>query len=207
MTMIDAQTVRGGRAGPTFHNAGGRGGRTIGTERTILVEILGLPIGVRVDAAKPHDVRVGRKLLRKHLADFPRLQAIVADRGYKGLAKLASRRQLKLGIKAKPVGTVGLTPIGRSGGSSTPSPSAAAGAACRAATWQRGKRQGAARGFVHGLPTRPHLTTRPSSRSRSAVPIPRRTPSRRPRSAGGTHRSGAVIAGPLPELPPGFGPS
>jgi transposase len=31
MGMIDAQTVRGGRAGPTFHSAGGRGGRTIGT--------------------------------------------------------------------------------------------------------------------------------------------------------------------------------
>src|SRR3989304_1502111 len=27
MVMIDAQTVKGGRYGPTFHNAGGRGGR------------------------------------------------------------------------------------------------------------------------------------------------------------------------------------
>jgi hypothetical protein len=42
--MIDAQTVRGGRAGPTFHNAGGRGGRTIGAKRSILVEYLGLPL-------------------------------------------------------------------------------------------------------------------------------------------------------------------
>jgi hypothetical protein len=57
-------------------------------------------------------VRVGRELLRQHLADFPRLQAIVADRGYQGLAKLASRRQLKLDIKAKPAGTVGFMPIG-----------------------------------------------------------------------------------------------
>jgi transposase len=32
MVMIDGQTVRGGRAGPTFHNAGGRGGRTIGAK-------------------------------------------------------------------------------------------------------------------------------------------------------------------------------
>ncbi|HEY5277381.1 MAG TPA: hypothetical protein VIK38_12795, partial [Coriobacteriia bacterium] len=59
--MIDAQTVRGGRARPTFHNAGGRGGRTIDTTRSILVEILGLPPAVRVDPAKPHDVRVGRE--------------------------------------------------------------------------------------------------------------------------------------------------
>jgi hypothetical protein len=54
MVMIDAQTVRGGRAGPTFHNAGGRGGRTIGAKRRILIEILGLPLAVRVDPAKPH---------------------------------------------------------------------------------------------------------------------------------------------------------
>jgi len=32
--------VKGGRYGPTFHEAGGRGGRTIGTKRTLLVEIL-----------------------------------------------------------------------------------------------------------------------------------------------------------------------
>jgi hypothetical protein len=34
MVMIDAQTVRDGRAGPTFHEAGGRGGRTNGTKRS-----------------------------------------------------------------------------------------------------------------------------------------------------------------------------
>jgi hypothetical protein len=76
MLMIDAQTVRGGRAGPTFHEAGGRGGRTIGTKRTILVEILGLPVAVRAESAKPHDVRAGRLLLRDLLKDqtttFPR---------------------------------------------------------------------------------------------------------------------------------------
>jgi transposase len=38
MVMIDAQTVKGGRYGPTFHEPGGRGGRTIGTKRTLLVE-------------------------------------------------------------------------------------------------------------------------------------------------------------------------
>jgi hypothetical protein len=45
MVMIDGQTVRSGRAGPmsTFHNAGGR---TIGAKRSILIDILGLPIAV-----------------------------------------------------------------------------------------------------------------------------------------------------------------
>jgi hypothetical protein len=77
-------------------------------------------------------------------------------RGRTGLAKLASRRQLTLGIKAKPVGTVGFTPIGPLWRVEH-----AFAQRCR---WrrlallrgQRGKRQGAARRFVHGLPTRPH---------------------------------------------------
>jgi hypothetical protein len=48
--------LRGGRAGPTFNEAGGRGGRTNGAKRSILVDRIGLPIAVRVDSAKPHDV-------------------------------------------------------------------------------------------------------------------------------------------------------
>ncbi len=47
MVMIDGQTVKGGRAGPTFHEAGGRGGYTRGAKRTILIEILGLPLAWR----------------------------------------------------------------------------------------------------------------------------------------------------------------
>ena len=49
MVMIDGQTVRGGRAGPTFHEKGGRGGRTNGAKRSIVIEILGLPLAVQVD--------------------------------------------------------------------------------------------------------------------------------------------------------------
>ena len=111
MVMIDAQTVRGGRAGPTFHNAGGRGGRTIGAKRSILIEILGLPLAVRVDPASPHDVKVGRELVADSLPGLPRVQAILADRGYRGLARLAARKNVKLDIKAPPPGTKGFTPI------------------------------------------------------------------------------------------------
>jgi Transposase DDE domain len=109
--MIDAQAVRGGRFGPTFHNAGCRGGHTIGAKRSILVEILGLPIAVGVDPAKPHDVRSGQELLGERLPEFPNLAAIVADRGYRGLAALASRNGLRLDIKAPPKGTAGFTPL------------------------------------------------------------------------------------------------
>ena len=55
MGMIDAQTVRGGRTGPTLHYAGGRGGRTIGTKRRILIEILGRPRTERQRSASASD--------------------------------------------------------------------------------------------------------------------------------------------------------
>src|SRR6266542_2673711 len=77
MVMVDAQTVKGGRYGPTFHQAGGRGGRTIGTKRTLVVEILGLPLAAHAGSARPHDVSAARELLRDRLADFPRVRAIV----------------------------------------------------------------------------------------------------------------------------------
>ena len=106
MLMIDGQTVRGGRAGPTFHEAGGRGGHTTGAKRTILVEILGLPVASRVDSAKPHDVQAARRFLGQQLDPtqpaFPGLRAIVADRGYTGLAALTASRGLALDIKRPP---------------------------------------------------------------------------------------------------------
>ena len=136
MVMIDAQTVKGGRYGPTFHKAGGRGGRTIGTKRTILVEILGLPMSARADPARPHDVRAGRDLLRDRLDGLPRVAAIVADRGYRGLAKPGRSRNASARHQAPPPpGRRVASPRSRrSTRSSTPSPSSAAGGGCRAAT-------------------------------------------------------------------------
>jgi len=111
MVMVDAQTVKGARYGPTFHEPGGRGGRTIGTKRTLLVEILGLPVAAAACSARPHDVVAGRELLRERIDGLPRLRAIVGDRAYRGLAKLAERRHLALDIKAPPRGVSGFTPL------------------------------------------------------------------------------------------------
>jgi hypothetical protein len=47
MVMVDAQAVKAGRHELTFYQAGGPGGRTIGTKCTVLVEILGLPAAWR----------------------------------------------------------------------------------------------------------------------------------------------------------------
>ena len=111
MVMVDAQTVKGRRYGPTFHQAGGAGGRTIGTKRTVLVEILGLPVAATACSARPHDVVAARDLLRERIETLPRLRAIVGDRAYGGLASLAQRKHLALDIKAPPKGTPGFTPL------------------------------------------------------------------------------------------------
>lgn len=106
MVMIDAQTVKGGRAGPTFHEAGGRGGYTRGAKRTILIEILGLPLAVSVESAKPHDVQSARRFLKDQLDPknpaLPGLQTIMGDRGYAGLGALATGHGLTLDIKKPP---------------------------------------------------------------------------------------------------------
>jgi hypothetical protein len=59
-----------------------------------------------LESAKPHDVQSARKFLKaqldpKHPA-LPGLQAIVADRGYGGLASLAASHGLNLDIKKPP---------------------------------------------------------------------------------------------------------
>jgi len=106
MVMVDGQTVKGGRAGPTFHEAGGRGGHTRGAKRTILIEILGLPLAVSVESAGPHDVQSARRILKGQLHPrhpaLPGLRAIVADRGYRGLQTLADSLGLNLDIKVPP---------------------------------------------------------------------------------------------------------
>jgi len=56
-------------------------------------------------------VRSGRELLAKTLPALGSVKAIVADRGYRGLGKLAAKQGLVLDIKAPPNGTSGFTPI------------------------------------------------------------------------------------------------
>jgi putative transposase len=68
-------------------------------------------IDVQVESARPHHVSAGRRLLDAALPGLGPVKAIVADRGYRGLAKMAAKREITLDIKAPPKGTVGFTPI------------------------------------------------------------------------------------------------
>jgi hypothetical protein len=62
-------------------------------------------------SARPHDVASARLLLADEFPALPRLRAVVADRAYRGLAKLAARHDLVLDIKAPPAGASGFVPI------------------------------------------------------------------------------------------------
>jgi len=111
MVVIDAQTVKGGRYGPTYHQAGGPGGRVSGAKRSLLVEVLGLPVAARVDAARPHDVEAGRALLDEALPGLPRVRAVLGDRGCRDLDRAAARHGAHVEIKAPPRGSVGFVPL------------------------------------------------------------------------------------------------
>lgn len=93
MVMVDTQTVRGGRYGSTFHEAGGRGGRTIGTKRTILVSDPGPA------ARRPRGLRSAARRRRRPGAPA------------RPTAGPAERKHLALDIKAPPPGMSGFVPI------------------------------------------------------------------------------------------------
>jgi putative transposase len=99
LVVIDAQTVKGGRFGPTFHRAGGKYGATIGAKRSILIERLGLPLAVRVDSANEHDVASGRLLIADALPGEPRVRTVLADRGYRGLNRTAREHNAHVEIR------------------------------------------------------------------------------------------------------------
>jgi len=100
MVMVDAQVVKGRRAGPTFHESGGAGGRTPGTKRTILIDVLGLPVAVRCDPARHNDHKTGWALLDAELPHLPRAQLVLADRGFRGTAhRVASGHDVMMEIR------------------------------------------------------------------------------------------------------------
>lgn len=111
MVMIDGQTVRAGRAEPTLRDKGGRGGRTNGAKRSVVIDIHRLPLAVSVESTRPHDVSAGRRLLDTTLPALGTVRAIVADRGYRGLGKMATKKWIRLDIKAPPKGAGGFPPI------------------------------------------------------------------------------------------------
>jgi transposase len=137
MVMLDCQTVKGGRGGPGFHEAGGKYGGTFGAKRTVLIDYLGLPVAARVDSARPHDSKAGRTLLDDSMPDLPRAGEVLADLGFEPLVKGVQRRhKVTVTIRGwrKPNKPRASSPSARSGRSRTASPSSVGGGDCPAAT-------------------------------------------------------------------------
>jgi hypothetical protein len=65
-----------------------------------------------VESARPHDVSAGHRLLDATLPALGTVKAVVADRGDRGLGRMAAKTGIRLDTKAPPKGTVGFTPIG-----------------------------------------------------------------------------------------------
>src|SRR6266508_2882740 len=83
----------------------------MGAKRSILIEILGLPLAVRVDSARPHDVSVGRDLLADHLPGL-----LLSRRSWPtaaiGASPSSPRGNMSSSkIKARPKGASGFTPL------------------------------------------------------------------------------------------------
>jgi putative transposase len=94
LVILDAQQARTGRQGPSFHDAGGLGRGRVqrGSKRSLLVDVLGLPVAVHVTSSRPHDSTAGRELLDAALPELPRVELVVADRGYRGLTHHVAAR-------------------------------------------------------------------------------------------------------------------
>lgn len=111
MVMLDSQTAKGGRNGPTFHEAGGKFGGTFGAKRTLFVDYLGLPVAARVDSARPHDSKAGRLRCDAALPTLPRVTDVLADQGFEPLVTgIGRRHHVTVVIKAwkpKPNGRLG----------------------------------------------------------------------------------------------------
>ena len=56
-------------------------------------------------------MKVGRELLAAGLKDLPLVRDVIADRGYKGLAALTTRKHVGLHIKAPQKGSSGFVPL------------------------------------------------------------------------------------------------
>lgn len=66
-------------------------------KRSIAIEILGLPLAVSLESARPYDVSAGRRLLARALPELGTAGDVLANRGF---GKMASRNGLNLRLHA-----------------------------------------------------------------------------------------------------------
>ena len=55
-----------------------------GRKRNLIVDVLGLTLGIYVSSAQPHDTKLAPTLIEKTLMTYPSLQVFAFDKGYRG---------------------------------------------------------------------------------------------------------------------------
>lgn len=100
VAIIDSQTVATGKMGGVRGYDGGK--KKKGRKRHVVVDVLGMLIGVRVTAADVHDTRGGEGAIR-NVTTFlrtPRIKKVYADKGYRG-ERFANFVRQELGAKIR----------------------------------------------------------------------------------------------------------
>lgn len=98
--VLDAQSVP--NAGPANEVGYDAGKKIRGRKRHVIVDSLGLLLGVLVTSAYVSDLAGGHQLLRRIKLTNPMLGIVRCDSGYQGLAKRAARLRIEIKIVKNP---------------------------------------------------------------------------------------------------------
>lgn len=111
VACIDSQTVKTADQGNNVGYDGGK--RANGRKRHIVTDVFGLILLVTVTAANVHDAAAADPLLRRLNAEFPSIELVHADLGYRGALVDMVQHELdfELNFSSKPAGLKGFQPL------------------------------------------------------------------------------------------------
>ena len=111
VACIDSQTAKTADQGNEVGYDGGK--RANGRKRHIITDVLGLLLLVSVTAANVHDAVAADPLLRRLDTDYPTIDLVHADLGYRGALVEMVDQELgfTLNLSSKPPGTKGFQPL------------------------------------------------------------------------------------------------
>lgn len=111
VACIDSQTAKTANQGNDVGYDGGK--RANGRKRHIVTDVFGLILLVTVTAANVHDAAGAEPLLRRLNQEFPTVELVHADLGYRGrLADMVEQElDFSLNFSSKPTGLKGFFPL------------------------------------------------------------------------------------------------
>lgn len=111
VACIDSQTAKTADQGSDVGYDGGK--RANGRKRHIVTDVFGLILLVTVTAANVHDAAAADPLLRRLNEEFPSVELVHADLGYRGALVDMVQRELdfELNFSSKPSGLKGFFPL------------------------------------------------------------------------------------------------